>query len=272
MYQLAWVTMSSLVNAPTNTEKDDSIKAPKLTSSNSKAIANYLVEFEKFEQEKRAFNEVNSPQFRRAEVRFMYRIDEKLKEQFLTTTLPTNLSSLHPEARRFRTLQQGQLHATDKVLLDRAKVRAEEILNRVRRESLDKMRADLSRMRTLIVNVDVQDNTDSDSILILEQHIEDLANAELIALINQKIPHLTPYIAFSKYVFWDEELIRLLFQKILHNVVQRGQLIIPSLVQELGSFPTGVENVENGKKRPKWAVLFPFFPRENEDPHLSVEK
>jgi hypothetical protein len=169
-------------------------------------------------------------------VRFLDRIDEKLKEQFLTTTLPTNLSSLqeyYPEARRFRTLQQGQLHATDKALLDRAKVRAEEILNRVRRESLDKMRADLSRMRTLIGNVDVQDNTDSDSILILEQHIEDLANAELIALINQKIPHLTPYIAFSKYVFWDEELIRLLFQKILHNVVQRGQLIIPSLVQEL---------------------------------------
>jgi hypothetical protein len=52
--------MSSLVNAPTTTEKDDLIKAPKLTSSNSKAIANYLEEFEKFEQEKRAFNEVNS--------------------------------------------------------------------------------------------------------------------------------------------------------------------------------------------------------------------
>jgi hypothetical protein len=130
--------MSSFSTPQREKKEDDWLsKAPKLNSSKSKMIADFMVRYAKFEDDKRTFNDVNPSFQRQPEVRFLDLINVKLKEQFLTSTLPRRLPILqkfYPVTREFFSVEE-RLTGQDKVIFEAASKRAEFLLNRVRHVS-----------------------------------------------------------------------------------------------------------------------------------------
>jgi hypothetical protein len=222
--------------------------APLLVDISADSVATFTVDQEKWELKVKAFNDTALPQDRLPPLGILDLIDHDLKLQIMKETLPKNIPSLqdfYPSERRFWTPNQGQ-SATDKEILERAKRRALEILQEVKALMMKSMQDELT---SLLVEppVDVHDNTASSTAILseasvvnhnaietLRRNLRLMQSEETHHIINGKFEELRSYVpAPIRELFWDEELIRLFFRKIMYTTIRFGDVNFPDLVKQV---------------------------------------
>jgi hypothetical protein len=233
-----------------NQQKEQNVtKAPWLSTFNGKAVARFVNDHAQFIRYAQAKNDKKIP-----EVGLLERIDPATKHQILAYDLPTNiplLQQFYPASREFG----NDIQTTEEI-----SVQAERIASALVQKLVGSLTEFLKlELKTLSISRDSVDSLEnqatlvpsepsqnhnlrnhrfsppqSDSSLVIKKHLMELDRTSPHILMLKEDSPL--YIYAEKEIeelFWNEELIRLLFKHVMHKVVDDGQVEVKELIKDI---------------------------------------
>jgi hypothetical protein len=242
-------TMSTLQSSKTN--GNGVVNPPFLESLKASSVTYFLSGVEDYKRSVRSYNETAPVHKREIERRMLDLIHNDVREQILHDTLPSTLVCLqefYPDSRIFWTQSQGQSTKSGKELSESARLRARILFQQLRETALEQMRSEAERLQVDVArnapnahndnanaNANAISHVDSHRAIDLQRRIDELSTISLQDLAKGRNAFLNSFLSPNplRDVLWDEELIKILFQQIMHDVVSDGQISFKDLLKDL---------------------------------------
>jgi hypothetical protein len=241
--------MSTLQSSKTN--GNGVVNPPFLESLKASSVTYFLSGVEDYKRSVRSYNETAPVHKREIERRMLDLIHNDVREQILHDTLPSTLVCLqefYPDSRIFWTQSQGQSTKSGKELSESARLRARILFQQLRETALEQMRSEAERLQVDVArnapnahndnanaNANAISHVDSHRAIDLQRRIDELSTISLQDLAKGRNAFLNSFLSPNplRDVLWDEELIKILFQQIMHDVVSDGQISFKDLLKDL---------------------------------------
>jgi hypothetical protein len=246
------------MNSQSTQKKDEEVTAPKapfLDVLECRKITNFLSGHLAYLRYVRTFNESNPDSKKLPEVTLLGQISHGLKAQILDETLPSNLPCLreyYPASREFYTNSAAPLDE----LSQQAKARSLFLAKGLVDEVANFLKSELDNSMTISRDRDESESEHNDGAAIsessstehtnsfdspsssdhvtLQRHIHELHSTELRLLFQNTNSALYVYASHClPDLFWDEEIIRIFFKHLLHEVLDNGQVNLYALIKDI---------------------------------------